>query len=77
MQRACKGKNRATQPSTNRRKSRAVRGVEEEEQELPTLDSSLPCEVRGISSLTPIQVKVRVDECIVRMVVDILGRPCL
>ena len=71
MQRACKGKNRAAQPSTNPRKSRAVRRVEEEEQELPMLDSPL-YHVKSEESphSPPIQVNVRVDECIVRMEVD-------
>ena len=70
MQRACNGKNRAGQPSNNPRKSPAVRRVEEG-QELSTLDSPL-YRVKSVeSSHSPlIQVKVRVDECIVRMEVD-------
>ena len=72
MQRVCKGKNRAGQPSNNPRKSRAVRRVEEPEgQELSTLDSPLYHVKSAESSHSPpIQVKVRVDECIVRMEVD-------
>ena len=71
MQRACKGKNRVTQQSTNPKKSRAVRRVEEEEQELPMLDSPL-YHVKSDESphSPPIQVKVRVDVCIVRMEVN-------
>ena len=71
MQRACKSKSRAAQLCTNQRKFRAVRQVEEEEQELPMQDSPLYL-VKSEESphSPPIQVKVRVDECIVMMEVD-------
>ena len=71
MQCTCKGKNRAVKPSNNPRKFRPVHQVEEDEEVLPTLNSPL-YHVKSAESphSRPIQVKVRVDECIVRIEVD-------
>ena len=74
MQRACKGKNRAGQPSNNPRMSRAVHRVEEG-QELSTLDSPLyhvksaePSHSSPPPPPNPGQGEG--GECIVRMEVD-------
>ena len=71
MQRACKGKQRATR--SGKRKSQTVCRVEEEsEPEEETAQSSLLYHVKssGVSHSPPIQVKVKLDEYLVSMEVD-------